>query len=86
MDVVPSKFAEDLPKCEASDYVRGTARSKAEEVAGRLAADGRRTLLVAADTVVVLDGHILEKPADAEHARNMIRSLSGRSHDVFTGT
>lgn len=39
---------------------------------------------VAADTVVVLDGRVLEKPADADDARRMLQQLSGREHKVFT--
>lgn len=46
---------------------------------------GAGEILLAADTVVSLEGKILGKPADAEEAAAMLRSLSGRSHDVFTG-
>lgn len=42
-------------------------------------------VVIAADTVVVLDGGILGKPEDEEEARCMLRRLSGRSHSVFTG-
>jgi len=42
-------------------------------------------LVLAADTVVVLDGHLLGKPADEPDAVDMLMRLSGRSHDVFTG-
>lgn len=41
-------------------------------------------LTVAADTVVVLDGSVLEKPQDKDEARTMLQSLSHRSHEVFT--
>jgi septum formation protein len=41
--------------------------------------------LLAADTIVVLDGLILGKPADAADAAAMLRALSGRSHEVITG-
>jgi septum formation protein len=58
-------------------YVRRLSREKASAVAGEL--------VLGADTVVVVDGEILEKPEDAEHARTMLRKLSGRSHSVFTG-
>jgi septum formation protein len=48
---------------------------------------GRRAdaLVVAADTVVVVDDTILGKPANPEEARAMLRRLSGRTHTVFTG-
>jgi len=42
-------------------------------------------LIIAADTVVVLDGKILGKPEDENEAREMLSSLSGRRHTVFTG-
>jgi septum formation protein len=42
-------------------------------------------LVIAADTVVVLDSHILGKPSDADEARQMLRLLRNRSHLVYTG-
>ena len=42
-------------------------------------------MLIAADTVVVSDGKVLGKPADEAEALAMLRSLSGRTHEVFTG-
>jgi septum formation protein len=42
-------------------------------------------VVLGADTVVVLDQHILEKPQDAEDAARMLRMLSGRAHTVVTG-
>ncbi len=42
-------------------------------------------LVVAADTVIDLDGEILGKPVDDAHARAMLRAMSGRSHHVLTG-
>lgn len=42
-------------------------------------------VILGADTVVVLDGNILGKPKDKDDAFNMIKSLSGRVHSVFTG-
>ena len=41
--------------------------------------------VVAADTVVVCDGQILGKPHSADHAKQMLRLLSGRAHQVMTG-
>ena len=87
IEVIPSTFAEDLSKSAPHDYVISTARCKGREVVGRLAStgNGRRTLVVSADTVVVLDNAILEKPADEAHAVAMVSSLGGRSHNVVTG-
>jgi len=42
-------------------------------------------LVIGADTVVELEGHILEKPHHPEDARHMIEMLSGSTHDVHTG-
>jgi septum formation protein len=56
------------------------ARSKAE-----MAEQGGPPVLVAADTIVALDGELLGKPRDPLEARAMLRRLSGREHRVFTG-
>ncbi len=63
------------------DFVRRLAREKAEAVA-RTRLFG---LVLGADTTVVVDGEILEKPRDAEDARRMLRLLGGRWHEVLTG-
>ncbi|MCM1578669.1 MAG: Maf family protein [Ruminococcus sp.] len=41
--------------------------------------------IIAADTVVILDNEIMGKPRDINHARQMLRKLSGRTHKVITG-
>ena len=45
----------------------------------------QQTLVLAADTIVVLDGTILGKPCDRGHAIEMLSKLQGRTHEVFTG-
>lgn len=62
------------------EYVRRLARAKAD---GAWERDGE--VVLGADTVVVLDEQVLEKPADAADARAMLRRLSGRVHTVITG-
>ena len=57
------------------------SRTKAEA----LAEDHSERLIVAADTIVVLDGQVLGKPADADEATAMLRRLRGREHLVFSG-
>lgn len=42
-------------------------------------------LIIAADTLVTLNGEVLGQPADSEHAREMLRQLSGQTHEVYTG-
>jgi septum formation protein len=51
----------------------------------RLPSAAADELVVAADTLVVLDGRMLGKPPDAEAAFTMLRALRGRGHDVATG-
>lgn len=64
-----------------SQAVMLLSRKKAEAVSDRY--KGR--IVIGADTVVVCDDKILGKPRDREHAREMLRMLSGRSHNVLTG-
>jgi len=63
-----------------ADYTRRIAEDKARAIA---AAPG--DVVLGADTVVVVDGHMLGKPADAADAERMLRMLSGRRHEVITG-
>ena len=69
-----------LPHEGAAAYVRRLAREKAGAVQC-----GAADIVLAADTVVVVDGEVLEKPADAGDAARMLRLLSGREHQVVTG-
>jgi septum formation protein len=80
--------AVDLDECPrtgegAREYVQRLALGKARAGAGSVAGDAQRPVL-GADTAVVLDGHILGKPAHAGDAVAMLRSLSGREHHVLT--
>jgi septum formation protein len=61
-------------------YVRRLARAKAEAARER-----PNEIILGADTIVVIDDHVLEKPADTADARAMLRLLSGRDHTVITG-
>jgi septum formation protein len=84
-ETVASRYDESLvdpATMKPSDYVTRLACGKAEEVAGRTDGDA---LIIGADTTVVLDGHYLNKPADADDARQMLMALSGRTHNVYTG-
>jgi septum formation protein len=77
-DVVPADVDETpLPGESPRDLVRRLAVAKATAV------DGDPVL--AADTIVEVDGEILGKPLDAADARRMLGRLSGRSHHVHTG-
>lgn len=69
----------------AAAFALRLAQDKARDVADRLPAACRPALVIAADTIVVLEEEILGKPADTGEARRMLRALSGRSHRVMTG-
>jgi len=81
---VPSTFDESLDKSMFApvEYAKETARQKALEVFSRSKSpfEARHglppSLVVGADTIVVLDGQILEKPTSRENARQMLRDLS----------
>ena len=65
----------------APEMVARYAYRKAADVASR----NPRGLILAADTVASCLGQILGKPRDQEHAESILRTLSGRRHDVYTG-
>ena len=65
-------------------YVLRLAEEKAHAVLSKHT-DETDLIVLGADTTVVLDGKILGKPADAAEARDMLRRLSGRTHQVLTG-
>jgi len=80
--VVPSDIDERRDKDEdAERYVRRMARTKALAVQHVRP----RVPILAADTVVVVDDHILGKPRDGADATAMLRLISGRRHRVLTG-
>jgi len=69
-------------------YLAGeTPREHAERLArGKAAAiDVNDAVTIGSDTIVVVDGDVLGKPRDRQHAAEMLRRLSGRSHIVMTG-
>ena len=75
-----------LPGEAVADYVARMARQK-NAAARQLAAQRGLALaqpLLSADTAVALDNAILGKPRDAAHARELLESLSGREHQVWT--
>ena len=81
--VRPAK-GEELPHPELipAQLVEELARQKALEVSAEAASDD---VVVAADTVVAIDGKVLGKPHDKVHAAQMLSALSGREHTVYTG-
>ena len=83
-EIIPA-LGEELPHPELSpaELVRELSRAKAAEVAA--AVDDPKAVVIGADTVVSVDGAVLGKPKDASDAVRMLRLLSGRTHEVFTG-
>jgi len=92
---VPAPEGEDEPQWPgeaAEDYVRRTAREKAERAILWLAGPQRpegfmppdQAFVLAADTTVILEGQVLGKPRDLADAESMLTRLSGRSHLVHT--
>lgn len=83
-DVDETPLAGEKP----AELVERLCREKAEAVSRSIdvpSGSDRATVVIAADTVIDLDGSILAKPVDEAEAASMLRALSGRSHDVVTG-
>lgn len=83
VDVIPSAYEEETGALkDAGAVVLDNAVGKGRVVT---AVRGDIIPVVAADTVVAINGEILGKPVDVDSARRMLRKLSGRSHEVLTG-
>lgn len=85
---VISPDIEEIPEYgeNPASYTLRNAVAKAAAAAARV--DGSRpgpVLVITCDTIVVLDGEILEKPVDGEHAFDMLTKLSDRTHTVISG-
>ena len=65
-------------------YVQELALIKAATSAKQVLKD-KNAIIISADTIVVLDGKILGKPKNEDDAFDMLKSLSGRTHEVYTG-
>ena len=70
------------PGTPVEEAVQRIAALKALDAARRA---GPEDLILAADTVVALEGRVLGKPRDGEDAFQMLRALSGKKHTVYTG-
>lgn len=80
--VIPAVGEERVPEgASPEETVLQLSQQKAEEIF----AEYKEETIIAADTIVTIDGEILGKPKDADHAFEMLRKLSGRVHSVFTG-
>ncbi|NPU83132.1 MAG: septum formation inhibitor Maf [Syntrophaceae bacterium] len=80
--VVPSGVEEAAhPEESPEEHVLRLSAAKAEALARK----NPDAWVLGADTIVVIDGRVLGKPADREGAKAMLQTLSGRVHTVFTG-
>lgn len=80
-DVLVSDAEETAPAdIEPAEVAKRNALAKAMALP-----EDRSSLIVGADTIVVLDGEIFGKPADEADAKRMLHALSGRTHQVITG-
>nr|WP_296481124.1 Maf family protein [uncultured Acetatifactor sp.] len=84
-EVRVSHMEEKTSVSEPALMVEELARQKAETVLALLEATDEEVLVIGADTVVALEGNILGKPADEAQACEMLRGLSGKTHEVYTG-
>ena len=83
-EILPAQGEESAPpELTPGERVKALAAQKAEEVAQRL--NDPAAVILAADTLVELDGEVLGKPGTAERAQAMLRALSGREHRVWSG-
>lgn len=79
-EVVPADIDETrMPDEGPAAYVERMARAKAASVPG-----SGDEVVIAADTAVVFEGHVLGKPSHPEQARSMLRRLRAKRHEVFT--
>ena len=81
--VIPSEFDESTVPSELApaEHVVHSALMKARDIAARHTG----ALVIGADTVVVVDGNILGKPANSADAARMLKKFSGKTHQVYTG-
>jgi septum formation protein len=76
-----SQFIDRLGRLAPGAMASALAQAKALDVAAQVSGDA---LVLGADTIVVLDENVLGKPDDPEHAVEMLMTLSGRTHQVYT--
>ena len=83
--IVPEIDEHILPKESPEALCVRLSTEKAAKVAEIVSNNKDGTLVVAADTIVVLDGDVLGKPSGEEESVHMLKRLQGRAHDVLTG-
>lgn len=85
-EIIPAQGEEVITSSVPEEVVQELSEQKAIEVAsGVVSKIVTDTMVIGADTVVSVDGKILGKPKDEAEAFQMLKSLSGRAHKVYTG-
>jgi septum formation protein len=78
--------ATDVEECPRDgEFPHDLVRRLSEDKVRAVADDARDGLVIGADTIVILEGEVLGKPADADAALHTLRRLRGRAHQVYTG-
>ncbi len=81
-EIIPSPYVEDHSRTDFSyDFIENLAYNKAKAVVPLVQ---EPSLIIGADTIVVLDGKILGKPNGYDGAFEMLKNLSGKTHHVVT--
>ena len=83
---IDESYPDTLPANEVAEYIaRKKAKAYRNENAKLSIINCQLSIILTADTIVVCDGEILGKPRDAADACAMLRKLSGKTHQVYTG-
>jgi len=81
--VKKSDVEEEITKAEPGEAVKELSLLKARDVAGKVTEE--KCIIIGADTIVANDSKILGKPADEKDAFQMLKSIQGKMHSVYTG-
>lgn len=80
--VIPSECEEIITDTQPDLIVEKLSLQKAEDVLKRIK---EKAVIIGSDTLVAIDGRVLGKPDGKEEAFNMLKMLSGKAHQVYTG-
>lgn len=84
VDICPVNICEDIyPDEKPQDAVKRLAKEKGMELQATI--KRQWDFIIAADTIVCVNSKILGKPKNSQEAKKMLESLSGKTHNVFTG-
>lgn len=81
-DIIKSEIEETIVENESpEELVKRLSYEKAHDIASK----NLDSIVIGADTIVVLNNNVLGKPKDEDEAFNMLKQMSGKEHDVITG-